>query len=107
MIELKNPVHPGEVLKHDIVEAHELSVGQAAQALGVSRQALSAVLNCKVSVTPDMATRFEKAFGVDMAMLLRMQTSFDIAQARQRAGAIQVTPYQPASPKVPQVELAL
>lgn len=106
MIEMKNPVHPGEVLKYDVVEAYKLSVGEAAQVLGVSRQALSGVLNARVSVTPDMATRFEKAFGVDMAALLRMQTSYDIAQARGRADAIDVKPFEPASSK-PRPDFAL
>lgn len=107
MIELKNPVHPGDVLKHDVVEAHELTVGEAAKVLGVGRQALSAVLNCKAAVTPEMAMRFEKAFGIDTALLVQMQANYEVAQVRRRAGTIDVQPYQPAERKTPQPELAL
>lgn len=105
MIQLKNPVHPGEVLRHQVVDAHELTIGQAAQALGVGPQVLSAVLKGKAQLSPEMATRFEKAFGIDLATLLRMQTSYDIAQARWRAGSIDVKPYR-AERKTPPPELA-
>lgn len=107
MFRMKNPSHPGDFLKHEIIEGHELTTAQGAKALGVSRQTLHQLLSCKAALTPDMAVRFEKAFGVDMETLMRMQTSYDVAQARQRAGSIDVQPFQPASPKVPQVELAL
>ncbi|MFN7923439.1 MAG: HigA family addiction module antitoxin [Bryobacteraceae bacterium] len=90
-----NPVHPGHFLKTEIVEAHELSVTEAARVLGVSRPALSSLLNGKASLSGDMATRFEKAFGVDMATLMRMQNSYDIAKARGRARAIKVRRYHP------------
>ena len=97
MLQMRDPVHPGELLKHDVVEAHGLSVAGAAKALAVSRQALSGLLNGRVSISADMATRFEKAFGVDMGLLLRMQASYDIAQARRRADRIDVRPFRPAA----------
>lgn len=78
-IRMKNPVHPGEFVKHEIVEPLGLSVTDAAQALGVSRPALSALLHEHVRLSSEMAIRIEKAFGVSMATLLRMQNSYDIA----------------------------
>ena len=107
MHRMKNPSHPGDFLKHEIVEAHELSTADAAKALGVSRQALHRLLNGEAALTADMALRFEKAFGVDMETLLRMQTSYDVVQTRQRAGAIKVQPFKPAEPRAPQPELAV
>jgi addiction module HigA family antidote len=90
-----NPVHPGRFLKSEIIEAHELSVTQAAKILRVARPTLSSLLNAKADLSGDMALRFEKAFGVDMETLMRMQNSFDIAQTRSRAKAIRVDRYHP------------
>jgi addiction module HigA family antidote len=93
MLELKNPSHPGDFVKHEIIEAHGLTVTAGAKALGVTRQALSELLNCRASLSADMAVRLEKAFGVDMPTLMRMQTAYDIAAARKRAASIKVRPY--------------
>ena len=93
MIELKRPVHVGEFVKHEIIEAHALTVTAGAKALGVTRQALSELLNCRTSLSTDMALRLEKAFGIDMATLMRMQTAHDIALARKRAATIKVRPF--------------
>jgi addiction module HigA family antidote len=90
-IRMKNPAHPGGFVKSEIVEALELSVTDAAKVLGVTRPALSALLNERASLSPEMALRIEKAFGVSMDTLMRMQNSYDIAQARRRAGKIKVT----------------
>ena len=87
-IRMKNPVHPGGFVKHEIIEALDLSVTEAARALGVTRAALSAVLNGRARLSPEMALRIEKAFGVSMDTLMRMQNSYDIARAR--AGEIEV-----------------
>jgi addiction module HigA family antidote len=87
---LKNPPHPGGFVKTEILEPMELSVTEAAGALGVTRTALSAFLNERSSLSPEMALRIEKAFGVSMDTLMRMQNSHDIAQARKRQGAIKV-----------------
>jgi addiction module HigA family antidote len=89
------PVHPGRFLKSEIIEAHNLSVTEAARILRVSRPTLSSLLNAKADLSGDMALRFEKAFGVDMETLMRMQNSFDIAQTRGRAKAIKVERYRP------------
>jgi addiction module HigA family antidote len=92
-IRMKNPAHPGGFVKTEIIEPLGLSVTAAAQALGITRAALSAFLNERASLSPDMAIRIEKAFGVSMETLMRMQTSFDIVQARRREGDIHVQPY--------------
>ena len=76
---MKNPVHPGGFVKHEVIEALNLTVTEAAAALGVTRPALSAVLNERARLSPEMALRIEKAFGVSMDTLMRMQNSHDIA----------------------------
>ncbi|WP_413710066.1 HigA family addiction module antitoxin [Rhizobium sp. Rhizsp82] len=91
---MKSPTHPGDFLKYEVLEQLELSVTDAARALGVTRPALSALLNERASLSPEMALRFEKAFGISMDTLMRMQNSFDIAQARRREKDIDVLPYR-------------
>ena len=93
---LKDPPHVGGFLKTEVIEPAELSVTAAAAVLGVTRPALSALLNARAALSADMALRFEKAFGLSMDTLMRMQNSFDIAQARKRAGSIDVKPFVPA-----------
>ena len=87
---LKNPPHPGSFVRTEIIEPMELSVTEAAGVLGITRTALSAFLNERSSLSPDMALRIEKAFGVSMDTLMRMQNTYDIAQARKREGDINV-----------------
>ena len=77
-----NPPHPGEVIRTEIIEGNGLSVTEAARALGVSRQALSGLLNGKVDLSGDMALRIEKAFGPKLETLMGMQSAYDIFQAR-------------------------
>jgi addiction module HigA family antidote len=91
-----NPPHPGDFIRTEVLEPLGLNVTQAARVLGVTRPALSNLLNGNSSLSPEMAIRIEKAFGVRMDTLLRMQTSYDIAQARQKAGDINVRRFQPA-----------
>ncbi|WP_287762036.1 HigA family addiction module antitoxin [Acidiphilium sp.] len=93
-IRMKNPAHPGGFVKSEIIEALGLSVTSAAQVLGVTRAALSAVLNERAHLSPEMALRIEKAFGVSMDTLMRMQNSYDIAQTRKREGEIKVAPFK-------------
>src|SRR6266478_5864287 len=90
-----NPVHPGRFLRTEIIQAHDLTVTEAARILRVSRPTLSSLLNAKADLSGEMALRFEKAFGVDMETLMRMQNSFDIAQTRSRAKKIRVDRYKP------------
>lgn len=92
---MKGPAHPGGFVKSEIVEAHGLSVTDAAQALGVTRPALSALLNGRSHLSPEMALRIEKAFGVPLDQLMQMQNSFDIAEVRKRENEIKVAPFRP------------
>ena len=99
-IRLKNPAHPGGFIKHEIIEPLGLSVTAAAEVLGVTRATLSTLLNERAHLSPEMALRVEKAFGVSMDTLMRMQNSYDIAQTRKREGEIKVAPFKgkPADP---------
>jgi len=91
-----NPVHPGSFLRTEVIEGHDLSVTEAAKVLGVSRPTLSALLNAKGDLSGEMALRFEKAFGVSMETLMRMQGSYDIAKTRRREKEIRVKRYAPS-----------
>jgi antitoxin HigA-1 len=92
-IRLKAPAHPGGFVKTEVIEPLGLSVTAAADVLGVTRAALSALLNERADLSPEMAIRIEKAFGVSMETLMRMQNSFDIAAAKKRAHQIDVKRY--------------
>lgn len=83
-------VHPGEWLKSELVEAYGLSVTLAAQKLGVTRQAMSSLLNGRAGLSAEMAIRFEKAFGVRADTMLRMQAAHDLAKARAHEDEIRV-----------------
>ncbi|OYU34065.1 HigA family addiction module antitoxin [Novosphingobium sp. PASSN1] len=93
-IRLRNPAHPGSFIKYDIIEPLGLSVTAAADVLGVTRATLSTLLNERAHLSPEMALRLEKAFGVSMDTLMRMQNSYDIAQTRKRADEIEVMPFR-------------
>jgi addiction module HigA family antidote len=92
-IAMLNPAHPGPFVREEIIAPLGLSVTRAADILGVTRAALSALLNARANLSPEMALRIEKAFGVSMETLLRMQTNHDIAQTRSRAAEIRVARY--------------
>ena len=81
---MKNPPHPGDFIRTEIIEPAGLSIKAAAAALQVSRPALSSLLNGKADLSGDMALRIEKAFGVKMDTLMRMQSAYDIARTRKR-----------------------
>jgi addiction module HigA family antidote len=87
---IKNPPHPGDFIRTEIIEPAGLTVTAAAAALQVSRPALSSLLNGKADLSGEMALRIEKAFGVKMDTLMRMQSAYDIARARKRAKEIHV-----------------
>jgi antitoxin HigA-1 len=87
---MKNPPHIGSFIRTEVIAPFDLTVTNAAEILGVTRQALNNLLNEKSALTPDMALRIEKAFGPKMDHLLRMQLAFDIAQARRRERSIRV-----------------
>lgn len=77
-------VHPGEWLLHEIVEPYGLTVTEVAAHLGVSRQNMSVLLNGRAALSPMMALRFEKAFGIKADTLMRMQVAYELAQVRLR-----------------------
>ena len=91
------PSHPGQFVRMEVIEPLGLTVTEAAAALGVTRPALSALLNGRASLTPEMALRIEKAFGPKMDTLVRMQTALDIANARARERDIRVRRYKGAA----------
>ena len=92
---LKNPPHPGDFIRTEIIEPAGLSVTAAADALHVSRPALSSLLNSKADLSGEMALRIEKAFGVKMETLMRMQSALDIARTRRREKEIRVRRFHP------------
>jgi addiction module HigA family antidote len=95
-MEMKNPPHVGDVIQYEILEPLNLTVTAAARVLGVSRPALSRLLNGRASLSPEMAVRIEKAFGPRMEHLMRMQHAHELAEARGKADRIHVDRYQPA-----------
>ena len=90
------PCHPGEFIREEILHELHLPVTRAAEILGVRRATLSDLVNGKAALSPEMALRIEKAFGVSMDTLLRMQAWYDSHAMRQRAGEIDVKRYEPA-----------
>ena len=90
------PSHPGDFIRAEVIEELGLSVKRAAEILGVRRATLSDLLNTNASLSPEMALRIEKAFGVNMDMLLRMQAWHDASRMRARADEVSVERYQPA-----------
>lgn len=104
-IRMKNPAHPGGFIRCEIIEPLGLTVTAAAQALGVTRPALSALLNERAALSSEMALRIEKAFAVSMDTLMRMQNSYEIARARKKEGEINVAPFKanPVDPEIVQI----
>ena len=86
---MKNPSHPGRLIKADLEELG-ISIAEAAEGLGVTRQQLYRVINGTSAVSPEMAVRLEKAIGSTADMWLRMQMNYDLAQLRNRSPAIRV-----------------
>lgn len=91
---MKNPPHPGQSIKLDCLEPLGLSVTDGAKVLGVTRQALSNVINGKAGISAEMATRLSQAFGGTAEVWLRMQIAYDLAQVQQKN--IHVTRFEPA-----------
>jgi addiction module HigA family antidote len=90
---MKNPPHPGEYMKYDILPAYGLNVTTGAAALRVTRPALSQLLNGKAPLSPDMALRIKKAFGVKVETMLALQHAYNLAQARLHERKIKVPRY--------------
>ena len=97
MSRMARPSHPGQFIRMEVIEPLGLTVTAAAKALGVTRPALSALLNGRAALSPEMALRIEKAFGPRMDTLLRMQTAHEIAETRRRERQIKVRKYVPGT----------
>jgi len=91
---MKNPAHPGELVRDNIAELG-LSIAEAAKGLGVTRQRLYRVVKGQCAVSPEMAVRLEKAIGGTADTWLRMQMNYDLAQVRARAASIRVRRLEP------------
>ena len=90
------PCHPGEFIREEILRELNLPVARAAEILGVRRATLSDLVNGKAALSPEMALRIEKAFGMSMDTHLRMQAWYDSHAMRQRSAEIHVKRYEPA-----------
>jgi addiction module HigA family antidote len=86
---MKNPPHPGRIVRQECLEPLGLSVTEGARVLGVTRQALNNLVNEKAGVSPEMAVRLSKAFGSDAGTWLRMQAAYDLARVNVSAVNIQ------------------
>jgi antitoxin HigA-1 len=91
-----DPPHPGEHVRHDCLGPLGLTVTKGAEVLGVSRKALSELVNGRSGISPEMAIRLAKAFGGSPDVWLRMQMNYDLWHAQQNADQIKVERYQPA-----------
>ena len=87
---MKNPPHPGRLVRNACLAPLGLTVTAAADALGVARPTLSNVINGRAAISPEMAIRLEKAFGSTADAWLKMQVAYDLAEVRKRAGEIKV-----------------
>ncbi len=89
-MKMYNPPHPGEVIKELCIEPLNLTVTEVAEALGVSQETLSAILNGKANINPEIAIRLSKAFGTSAESWLNQQTQYDLWQAEMTIGDIKV-----------------
>jgi addiction module HigA family antidote len=90
----ENPSHPGALVRDNLDELG-VSVAEAAGGLGITRQQLYNIVNCRSAITSEMALRLEKALGGSAELWLRMQVNYDLAQARKRVADLNVTRLQP------------
>ncbi|MBI2539188.1 MAG: HigA family addiction module antidote protein [Deltaproteobacteria bacterium] len=89
-MKMKNPPHPGRIVRQECIEALGLTVTEAARALGVTRQALNNLVNLKAGISPEMAIRLSKAFGSSPEVWLGMQMAYDLAQLEKQTSKIKV-----------------
>lgn len=87
---MRNPPHPGGIVRRQCLEPLDLSVTEAAKGLGVTRQAFSDLVNERAGISVDMAVRLSKAFGSSAEMWIGLQNAYDLAQARNRLRSIKV-----------------
>ena len=89
-MKMKNPPHPGRIVRLDCLEPLGLTVTKGAEILGVTRQALNNLVNLKAGISPEMAIRLSKAFGSSPEVWLGMQMTYDLAQLEKQADKIKV-----------------
>jgi addiction module HigA family antidote len=89
-MKMHNPPHPGEILRELCLEPLNITVTDAAEALGVSRKTLSAILNGRAGISPEMAVRLSIAFGTSAESWLNLQTQYDLWQAEQNRNKLRV-----------------
>jgi addiction module HigA family antidote len=94
MLRMKNPAHPGELIRETLDELG-VSISDAANALGVTRQQLHNIVAARSDLTTEMAIRLEKALGSTADTWLRMQVNYNLAQARKESAGLKVTRIQP------------
>lgn len=97
---MKDPPHPGEVVRELCLEPMDLTVTKAAEGLGVSRKALSELLNGHSGISPEMAVRLHKAFGGSVESWLTQQMHYDLAQIQKKAGTIDVHQFIREQPRL-------
>ena len=89
-MKMHNPPHPGEALRDLCIAPLKITITEAAEALGVSRKTLSAILNGRAGISPEMAIRLSKAFGTSAESWLNQQMQYDLWQAEQAIGKVKV-----------------
>ena len=97
---MKKPPHPGKAVRISCLEPNNLSITDGAKVLGVSRQNLNNIVNEKTALSPEMAIRIAKAFGGTPEAWYKMQSAYDMAQAKKKAGKIKVKTYKPEHAQV-------
>lgn len=97
---MKNPPHPGTLIHEDVIKPLGLTLTRAAEVLKVRRATLSDVTRCKAALSPEMAYRVEKAFGVSMDLLLKLQAGYDAAQARRKYKNMRLRQFTPDEARV-------
>jgi len=91
-MKMHNPPHPGEVLKDLCLDPLGITVTEAAKALGVSRKTLSAILNGRAGISPEMAVRLSMAFGTTAESWLNQQVQYDLSQVERKRKKLRVKP---------------
>lgn len=94
---MHKPLHPGEIVKDALIDGAELSVTEAASRLGVSRTALSRLLNCHTGISPEMALRLSKLLGTSIESWINVQSQYDVWKISQIQNKIKVKPLRKAA----------
>lgn len=94
---MHDPLHPGEIVKDELIDGTGLTVTEAANRLGVSRTALSRLLNCHAGISPEMALRLAKFFGTSVEMWINIQAQYDTWQISKRSHKIKIEPFDRAA----------